>query len=124
MIVGFIGLGTMGAPMARNLLAKGHALVVHDVDAAAVASFVAAGARAAATPQQVAAQGEVVITMLPDAPDVERVALGTGGIVAGLRPGSLYIDMSTIDPATTRRIADAVRAKARPRMPPCRARSR
>jgi 3-hydroxyisobutyrate dehydrogenase-like beta-hydroxyacid dehydrogenase len=100
----------MGAPMARNVLAKRHTLVVHDVNAAAVSALASAGARSAATPKDVAAQCDVVITMLPDAPDVERVALGTDGVVAGLRAGALYVDMSTIDPATTRRIGDAVKA--------------
>jgi len=109
--VGFIGLGTMGAPMARNVLKNGHALTVFDVAPAAVRALVAAGARAAATPAQVAEASDVVITMLPDAPDVERVALGRDGIVQGLRAGSVYVDMSTIDPETTRRVAAAVRAK-------------
>jgi len=109
--VGFIGLGTMGAPMARNVLKYGHALTVFDVAPAAVRALVAAGARAAATPAQVAEASDVVITMLPDAPDVERVALGRDGIVQGLRAGSVYVDMSTIDPETTRRVAAAVRAK-------------
>jgi 4-hydroxybutyrate dehydrogenase / sulfolactaldehyde 3-reductase len=111
MIIGFIGLGTMGAPMARNILNKGHRLIVSDVAPAAVASLTAAGATAATTPKEVAAGSEVVITMLPDGPDVERVALGADGIVAGIRPGSVYIDMSTIDPDTTRRIGEAVAAK-------------
>jgi 4-hydroxybutyrate dehydrogenase / sulfolactaldehyde 3-reductase len=111
MIIGFIGLGTMGAPMARNILNKGHRLIVSDVAPAAVASLPAAGATAATTPKEVAAGSEVVITMLPDGPDVERVALGADGIVAGIRPGSVYIDMSTIDPDTTRRIGEAVAAK-------------
>jgi 3-hydroxyisobutyrate dehydrogenase-like beta-hydroxyacid dehydrogenase len=112
MIVGFIGLGTMGAPMARNILGKGgHRLVVFDVQPAAVASLVAAGAMAAAAPKEVAEAAEIVITMLPDAPDVERVALGADGIVAGIRPGSIYIDMSTIDPATTRKVGAAIAAK-------------
>src|SRR5439155_15695461 len=84
MIVGFIGLGTMGAPMARNILAKGHRLIVADVQPAAVAALIAAGATAAATPRDVAAASGIVITMLPDAPDVERVALGPDGIVAGI----------------------------------------
>ncbi len=110
MIVGFIGLGTMGAPMARNLLRNGHALTVADTQAQAVAALVAAGAVAASTPREVAACCEVVITMLPDAPDVERVALGPDGIVAGIRAGSLYIDMSTIDPATTRKVGAALAA--------------
>jgi 3-hydroxyisobutyrate dehydrogenase-like beta-hydroxyacid dehydrogenase len=108
MTVGFIGLGTMGAPMARNVLDKGHALIVLDVVQDAVAKLVAAGARAASTPKDVAAASDVVITMLPDAPDVERVALGKNGIVEGIRPGSVYIDMSTIDPDTTRKIGAAI----------------
>jgi len=111
MIVGFIGLGTMGAPMARNILKKGHQLIALDMQPAAVASLVAAGATAAATPKDVAAASEIVITMLPDAPDVERAALGPTGIVAGIRPGSVYIDMSTIDPATTRRVGAAIAEK-------------
>ena len=111
MIVGFIGLGTMGAPMARNILKKGHRLIVLDMQPAAVASLVAAGATAAATPKDVAAASEIVITMLPDAPDVERAALGPAGIVAGIRRGSVYIDMSTIDPATTRRVGAAIAEK-------------
>ena len=111
MNAGFIGLGTMGAPMARNILAKGHKLVVLDTNAAAVAALVSAGAAAARTPREVAAASDIVITMLPDAPDVERVALGADGVVAGLRPGSVYLDMSTIDPATTRRVGEAVAAR-------------
>ncbi len=111
MIVGFIGLGTMGGPMARNVLGKGHSLVVFDVVQASVDRLVAAGAAAAATPREVAARSDMVITMLPDAPDVERVALGPDGVVAGLEPGGLYVDMSTIDPATTRKVGAAVKAK-------------
>ena len=111
MIVGFIGLGTMGAPMAANILKGGHRLVVSDVEPEAVAKLTAHGATAARTPAEVAAASEVVITMLPDAPDVERVALGADGIVTGIRTGSVYVDMSTIDPATTRKIGDAIRAK-------------
>ena len=111
MIAGFIGLGTMGAPMARNILAKGHQLIVCDVVPAAVAALVAAGARAAKTPREVAEGADFIITMLPDSPDVERVATGPDGILAGLRAGSVYIDMSTIDPETTRRIGALVKAK-------------
>jgi len=111
MIVGFIGLGTMGGPMARNVMKKGHRLVVADAQPAAVEALVAAGASAAATPKVLASQCEIVITMLPDAPDVERVALGPEGIVEGIRTGAVYIDMSTIDPATTRRVGAAMAAK-------------
>jgi 4-hydroxybutyrate dehydrogenase / sulfolactaldehyde 3-reductase len=102
--VGFIGLGTMGAPMARNILRGGHDLIVFDLNRQAVDKLVAEGAVAAATPRQVASASDIVITMLPDAPDVEKVVLGPDGIRDGMRPGSLYVDMSTIDPATTRRL--------------------
>jgi len=111
MSVGFIGLGVMGSSMAKNLLKKGHSLTVLDVNAASMQPLVDAGATTAATPRDVAAASEVVITMLPDAPDVERVALGRDGVVEGLKPGSIYIDMSTIDPATTRKVGAAVKAK-------------
>ncbi|MEP7328055.1 MAG: NAD(P)-dependent oxidoreductase [Betaproteobacteria bacterium] len=111
MIAGFIGLGTMGAPMARNVLAKGHQVIVCDVVPATVAGLVAAGATSAATPREVAERADFIITMLPDSPDVERVALGVDGVVAGIRPGSVYIDMSTIDPTTTRRVGVAIVAK-------------
>jgi len=109
--VGFIGLGTMGAPMARNILNRGHRLIVSDLQPAAVASLTAAGAAVARTPKEVAAASDVVITMLPDAPDVERVALGSDGIVAGIRRGAIYIDMSTIDPDTTRKVGEAIAAQ-------------
>jgi 3-hydroxyisobutyrate dehydrogenase-like beta-hydroxyacid dehydrogenase len=111
MNVGFIGIGTMGGPMARNVLRKGHRLTVLDVDPRAVQALVDAGAKAAATAKDVAAAADIVITMLPDAPDVERVALGADGIVAGIRAGSVYIDMSTIDPATTRKVGAAIAQK-------------
>src|SRR3954451_22116711 len=99
--VGFIGLGTMGAPMARNVMKAGHTLTVFDLNGEAVRALVANGATAASSPKAVAAASEVVIPMLPDAPDVEAAVPGPNGVLAGLRKGSLYIDMSTIDPATT-----------------------
>ena len=111
MIVGFIGLGTMGGPMARNLLKKGHQLIVMDVQPAAVATLTALGAKTAATAREVAAGSEIVITMLPDAPDVERVALGPDGVAEGIRPGAVFIDMSTIDPDTTRKVGAAIARK-------------
>jgi len=101
----------MGAPMARNILAKEHQVIVCDVVPAAVAGLVAAGATSGATPREVAERADFIITMLPDSPDVERVALGPDGVVAGIRPGSVYIDMSTIDPTTTRRVGAAIAAK-------------
>jgi 3-hydroxyisobutyrate dehydrogenase-like beta-hydroxyacid dehydrogenase len=109
--VGFIGLGTMGGPMARNVLRRGHRLIVHDVDPRAVAALVEAGATAAATPKAVAAASTVVITMLPDASDVVGVAHGPDGILAGLRPGAVMLEMSTIDPGTSRALAREARAR-------------
>ena len=112
MIVGFIGLGTMGGPMARNLLKKGHSLIVGDTSAGrGCGARCRAVRRAAATPREVAAGSEIVITMLPDAPDVERVALGPNGIVEGIKPGAIYIDMSTIDPDTTRKVGAVIARK-------------
>jgi 4-hydroxybutyrate dehydrogenase / sulfolactaldehyde 3-reductase len=83
--VGFIGLGIMGGPMASNVLKKGHDLTVFDIDPKAVDKLVALGAVAASSPMAVAVASEFVITMLPDAPDVEQAALGEKGIIAGLR---------------------------------------
>jgi 4-hydroxybutyrate dehydrogenase / sulfolactaldehyde 3-reductase len=103
-IVGFIGLGTMGGPMARNVMKGGFSLVAYDADAAALRRAVEAGARPAESPREVAAQADVTITMLPDGPEVEAVVLGPNGAVEGLRPGSILVDMSTIDPAVTRRV--------------------
>jgi 4-hydroxybutyrate dehydrogenase/sulfolactaldehyde 3-reductase len=109
--IGFIGLGTMGAPMARNLLKAGHQLTVYDLNPAAVRALVTAGAVAAESPMAAAAASSVVITMLPDAPDVEAAVTGPDGAMAGMSPGSLYIDMSTIDPATTQRIGAKLAAE-------------
>jgi 3-hydroxyisobutyrate dehydrogenase-like beta-hydroxyacid dehydrogenase len=109
--VGFIGLGIMGGPMAANVLKKGNVLTVFDINAAAVEKLVKLGAKSAASPAAVAAASDVVITMLPDAPDVERAALGTGGIIEGIRKGSTMIDMSTSAPDTTRKIGKALAAK-------------
>jgi 3-hydroxyisobutyrate dehydrogenase-like beta-hydroxyacid dehydrogenase len=85
--------------------------MVFDIQPSAVATLTNAGATAAASPKQLAADCEIVITMLPDAPDVERVAIGPGGIVEGIRRDAIFIDMSTIDPATTKRIGAAIAAK-------------
>ena len=103
--LGFIGLGTMGRPMSRNLLRAGFRLVVHNRSRAAVEELVAAGASGAASPQEVAARSDAVLTMLPDSPDVEAVVAGPGGVFEGARPGMLLIDMSTISPAVARRLA-------------------
>jgi len=108
--VGFIGLGHMGAPMSANILAAGHDLVVYDVRREAAAELEAAGAAWAASPRETGADRDVVITMLPRPEHVEQVLLGAGGLLAGLAPGSVWIDMSTSIPA----VADRVRAVAGP----------
>ena len=109
--IGFIGLGIMGSPMSQHLLKAGYALTVLDRVTESQKQVIAAGAQAGASPKQVAEQSEVVITMLPDSPDVEEVVLGKNGVLEGLRPGSLFIDMSTILPSMARRVTDAVRKK-------------
>jgi 2-hydroxy-3-oxopropionate reductase len=107
--LGFIGLGSMGAPMAANLLAAGHALAVHARRPEAMEPLVAAGAAACASPRDVAARSDVIFTMVTDTGAVEEVALGSDGIVAGARPGSVLIDHSTIPPSGARRIATSLR---------------
>ena len=109
--VGYIGLGLMGKPMARNILKAGFPLVVHNRSRAAVDKLVAEGATAAWTPAEVARQVDIVITNLPDSPDVEHVALGEDGILEGAHEGLIFIDNSTIKPATARKIATALAEK-------------
>ena len=109
--VGFIGLGLMGKPMAMNLMKAGFDLTVHSRSRAPVQELVAAGAREAHAPREVAELNEAVITSLPDSLDVEAVVLGENGILEGARPGSLYIDHSTIRPETSRRIAERLQEK-------------
>ncbi len=109
--IGFIGLGIMGNPMSLHLLRAGYPLIVLDKVPELQQAVVAAGAQAGASPRQIAEQCDVVITMLPDSPDVDQVALGNDGVLEGLRPGSLFIDMSTILPSTARRVTEAARQK-------------
>ena len=108
--IGFIGLGVMGRPMAGHLLAAGHRLTVHNRSRAPVDDLVSAGAQAGASAADVARQSDVVITMLPDTPDVESVIAGPGGVLEGLRSGAVVIDMSSISPAATRALAARVAA--------------
>jgi len=108
-VIGFIGLGIMGRPMAKNLLKAGYPLVVHSRSRAPVDELVRAGATAAASPRDVAARCEVLITMLPNSPDVELVALGKDGILEGARAGLIYADMSTISPIVSQRIGKALK---------------
>jgi 2-hydroxy-3-oxopropionate reductase len=112
-VIGFIGLGIMGKPMALNLIKGGYRLVVHSRSRGPVDALVAAGATAANTPAEVAKQATVVITMVPDTPDVELVLTGPNGfgVLSELKPGTIVIDMSTISPDVTRRLSAAVAAK-------------
>lgn len=115
MHIGFIGLGNMGAPMARNLLKAGHRLTVFDLSEAAVAGLAEAGATPAASPAAVArTDAELVITMLPASAHVKGVYLGEDGLLAHVRPGVLLIDSSTIDPLSAREVAAAARAHGNP----------
>jgi 3-hydroxyisobutyrate dehydrogenase len=107
MNIAFIGLGNMGAPMARNLIKAGHTLIVFDVVAEAVAKFAALGAGAATSPAQAAQSAELLITMLPSSPHVREVYTGASGVFAGVNANVLLIDCSTIDPATAREVAAA-----------------
>jgi 2-hydroxy-3-oxopropionate reductase len=109
--IGFIGLGVMGKPMAKHLVAAGYRLVVHNRSRGAVDELVAAGATAGASPAEVASKSAIVITMLPDTADVERVLTGSDGALSGLQPGAIVIDMSSISPVATERLAALVAAK-------------
>ena len=112
-VIGFIGLGIMGKPMALNLIKGGYSLVVHSRSRGPVDTLVAAGAKAAKTPAEVARQASVVITMVPDTPDVELVLTGQNGVsvINELTPGTIVIDMSTISPVVTKQLAAAIAAK-------------
>jgi 2-hydroxy-3-oxopropionate reductase len=103
--IGFIGLGLMGRPMAKNLLKAGHPLVVHSRSDGPVAELVAAGAQRAASPADVARRALRIITMVPDSPDVELVLDGPNGVFSAIQKGTIVIDMSSIAPGTARRLA-------------------
>lgn len=109
--IGFIGLGIMGRPMAQHLLEAGYDLVVHNRSRASVDALAAQGAQRAASPAEVARRSDRIITMLPDTPDVEAVALGADGLIEGIREGTLYADMSTIAPAGAIAVAEALGKK-------------
>ena len=105
--VGIIGLGIMGGPMASNLLKAGHDVIGFDVVPAALERLAGEGGTSAVSAAQAAAESDVVITMLPNHPQVEAVALGEGGVLDSAKPGTLYIDMSSIRPETARKLAEA-----------------
>jgi len=112
--IGFIGLGIMGTPMSGHLIKAGHKVICYDLMPAAIERVVAQGAVAGGSARDVAGKAEVVITMVPDSPDVEKAYLGPEGILEGAKPGTLLIDMSTISPVTAKKVAQAAAAKGCP----------
>jgi 2-hydroxy-3-oxopropionate reductase len=110
-VIGFIGLGIMGRPMAKNLLKAGHQLIVHDIVRASVDDVAASGAARGDSSSDVASKSEIVVTMLPDGPDVEAAMLGPGGVLEGARKGCIVVDMSSISPTVSQKVGAACAAK-------------
>ncbi|MBA0035617.1 2-hydroxy-3-oxopropionate reductase [Pantoea sp. BIGb0393] len=111
MKIGFIGLGIMGKPMSKNLVKAGYSLVVRDHNASNEAELVELGATVAKSAKEVAEQVDVVITMVPNSPQVKEACLGANGIIEGAKPGLIVIDMSSIAPLSSREVHDALAAK-------------
>ncbi|AMA44696.1 3-hydroxyisobutyrate dehydrogenase [Pseudomonas alabamensis] len=111
MRIAFIGLGNMGAPMARNLLAAGHELTLFDLNQQVLSELAERGGQVRTSPKAAAADVELVITMLPAAAHVRSVYLGDDGVLAGIRPGTPALDCSTIDPQTAREVSQAAAAQ-------------
>ncbi|MDP3001460.1 MAG: 2-hydroxy-3-oxopropionate reductase [Bryobacterales bacterium] len=109
--IGFIGLGIMGKPMSRNLMKAGHRLVVFDLVTVSMDAIVSEGAARGTSAADVAAKSDIVITMLPDGPEVDQAILGPGGVLEGARPGTLVIDMSSISPLVAQKAGAACAAK-------------
>ena len=109
MTIAFIGTGTMGRPMLANLVRKGFAVTAYDVVPGALDAAVKAGATAASSSAAAARGADLIVTMLPSSSHVESVYLGNGGVLEGAASGKLCVDMSTIDPAVSRRVAQALR---------------
>src|SRR6188472_550975 len=111
MHVGFVGLGTMGARMASNLQKAGYSLIVNDLRKDAAAPHLSAGARWAEMPRALAEQSDVILTSLPEPPDVEKVALAADGLLAGVRRGAAWFDLSTNSPSLVKKLAAAFAEK-------------
>ena len=109
--IGFIGLGIMGKPMAKNLLKAGFSIVAYDLNKNAIDDVVKAGALAASSSKEAAGKADVIITMLPDSPDVKEVILGKNGVLEGIKPGAIVIDMSSINPLVSQEIEKELRKK-------------
>ncbi len=110
-MIGFIGLGIMGKPMAKNLLKAGYSLTVNDLNKGAVEEVVAAGAKALPSAKEVAAVSDVIITMLPNSPHVKEVVLGKGGVIEGAKPNTILVDMSSISPIVSREVSSELAKK-------------
>ena len=109
--VGFVGLGIMGKPMATNLMDAGYKLTVHNRSPEKANELGEAGATVAKSPKEVAENTDIIITMLPDSPQVSEVVAGQGGVLEGITEGSLVIDMSTISPVVTEELSEAIKEK-------------
>lgn len=109
--IGFIGLGIMGGPMAKNLIKAGYPLTVYDIVPEKVADAVTAGAQAGSSNKEVAAKSDIVITMLPNSPEVKEAVLGPGGVLEGARAGMILIDMSSIAPLASQEVAAEAKKK-------------
>jgi 2-hydroxy-3-oxopropionate reductase len=111
MNIGFIGLGIMGKPMARNLIKAGHSLTVYDIAPEHITEVVGSGASAGQSAKDVAARSQITFTMVPDGPEVEAAILGSAGALEGAKPGSIIVDMSSISPLVAQKVAAACSAK-------------
>lgn len=111
MKIGFIGLGIMGKPMAKNLLKAGYSIVVYDIVTEAVKELVEAGAEKGASSADVALKSEIIITMLPNSPHVKEVVLGKDGVLEGAKPGTILVDMSSIAPLASKEISEKAAEK-------------
>jgi 2-hydroxy-3-oxopropionate reductase len=109
--IGFIGLGIMGKPMAKNLLKAGYSLTVYDIVPERMENVVNAGAKAGSSSKEVAEKSEIVITMLPNSPDVKEAVLGKNGVLEGAKPGIILIDMSSIAPMASKEVAEKAKEK-------------
>jgi len=109
--IGFIGLGIMGKPMAKNLIKSGYSLIVYDIIPEAIKDVVKEGAERGMSPKDMASKSDIIITMLPNSPEVEDVLVCDDGIIEGIKPGAIYIDMSSIDPLITKRLSEKILKK-------------
>lgn len=109
--IGFVGLGIMGKPMVRNLMKAGHTVSVYDIVPESVAAMAAEGANARGSAAEAASDAEIVITMLPDGPEVEQAILGPAGVLEGAKPGTMVIDMSSISPLVAQKAGAACQSK-------------